>query len=141
MSLLTHAKSPPSVQISWAPNTLHKERPPYSQVTITTLLSGDHLTNLTAPVLFQMSVKQLWEELKINDCFRNTYFLQSVFLSWLISKKTSLHQIMRWIWLILGYLKIVIALAFTWFKQNKPNAQVIYKNWKLFWATWITTTE
>lgn len=58
ISLMTHAKSPPSVQISWAPNTLHKERPPYSQVTITTLLSGDHLTNLTAPVLFQMSVKK-----------------------------------------------------------------------------------
>ena len=58
ISLLTHAKSPPSVQISWAPNTLHKERPPYSQVTTTTLLSGDHLTNLTAPVLFQMSVKK-----------------------------------------------------------------------------------
>lgn len=53
----THVKSSPRVQTKWAPNTLHIERPPHAQVTMTTLQSGDQRMSLTGPVLLWISEK------------------------------------------------------------------------------------
>lgn len=48
---------------------------------MTTLLSGDHLINLTAPVLFQMSAENSDKE-KLNDCLENIqHFMVYIFKS------------------------------------------------------------
>lgn len=42
-------RSPPSEQSSRAPNTLHKEKPPFFQQTATAVPSGVHFMHLTGP--------------------------------------------------------------------------------------------
>lgn len=75
-------RSPPSEQSSSAPNTLHKEKPPFFQQTATAVPSGVHFMHFTGPAFWQASVNCsiqmfLMSTIQISPQIPVSYFLSN----------------------------------------------------------------